>query len=316
METIFSQIQKSLNLPLGIQNQNAQNPNISGINQDELGSILERMLKLPYLNNADTKQYDFSSQNKDGLSVLGQGNELLNKILDGVNSQINKAKDDYDGLEPAEKAQKYASKHTSWWTPSEYYGISEYLADDGEVPGKYKKNNDHYKLGGIEDERTKEIISAKVQEARKDCPVGPYINTPLEDVDVIVPKENSELVQKVKRSDEIAEFIDKNKEKLQAGETVNGSIEFKKPPRAEGERIVPYTIRNNDDIGRFTAIHFADIVDAKMNSDGTVTMKLVDYYDFTKLKGDDIFDKLNNNAYEQQKLGKLKPYAIYFELTY
>lgn len=315
METIFSQIQKSLNLPLGIQNQNAQNANISGINQDELGSILERMLKLPYLNNADTKQYDFSSQNKDGLSVLGQGNELLNKILDGVNSQINKAKDDYDGLTPIEKAQKWTSKHASGWVPSEYYGISEYLADDGEMPDKYKKNNDHYKLGDIADERTQEIISTKVQKARKDCPVGPYINTPLEDVDVIVPKENSELVQKVKRSDEIAEFIDKNKEELQAGETVNGAVEFKKPSKSDGGN-AEYLHEFNDKLSRFTAIHYADIVDAKMHDDGTISMKVVDYYDFTKLKEEDGFDKLNNRAYKQQELGKLKPYAIYFELTY
>lgn len=145
--TFFPQSVQTATLPAGVQNQNGQNPNINGINQDELSGILEKMLKLPYLNNVDTNQYDFSSQNNDGLSVLGQGNEVLNKILKGVYGQINKAKDDYDGLEPVEKAQKYASKHTSWWTPSEYYGISEYLADDGEVPDKYKKNNDHYKLG-------------------------------------------------------------------------------------------------------------------------------------------------------------------------
>lgn len=316
METIFSQIQKSLNLPLGIQNQNAQHANISGINQDELGSILERMLKLPYLNNADTKQYDFSSQNKDGLSVLGQGNELLNKILDGVNSQINKAKDNYDGLTPIEKAQKWTSKHASGWVPSEYYGISEYLADDAEMPEKYKKHNDHYKLGDIEDERAKEIISSKVQTSRRNCPVGPYINTQLEDVDVIVPKDDSDLVKEVKRSDEIAEFIDKNKEKLQAGETVSGSIEFERPQKLKSKDVLIHPIVSNEEIGRFAAIHKADVVDAKMNDDGTISMKVVDYYDFTKLKGDDIFDKLNNNAYKQQKLGKLKPYVLYFELTY
>lgn len=72
----------------------------------------------------------------------------------------------------------------------------------------------------------------------------------------------------------------------------------------------------NDKTGRFTAIHMADIVDAKMNNDGTVTMKVVDYYDFTKLQGDGIFDKLNNRAYVQQELGKLKPFAIYFEFKY
>ncbi len=68
--------------------------------------------------------------------------------------------------------------------------------------------------------------------------------------------------------------------------------------------------------GRFAAIHKADVVDAKMNDDGTVTMKVVDYYDFTKLQGDGIFDKLNNNAYKQQELGKLKPYVLYFEFKY
>ena len=75
-------------------------------------------------------------------------------------------------------------------------------------------------------------------------------------------------------------------------------------------------ITKNDEIGRFTAIHYADIVDAKMNKDGSITMKLVDYYDFTKLKENDEFDKLNNRAYKQQVLGKLKPYVIYKELRY
>ena len=89
----------------------------------------------------------------------------------------------------------------------------------------------------------------------------------------------------------------------------------------------------NDKTGRFTAIHKADIVDAKMNDDGTVTMKIVDYYDFTKNRvksdytkeelknnpisiGENMFNEVNNRAYEQQSLGKLKPYAIYFEFTY
>ena len=184
------------------------------------------------------------------------------------------------------------------------------------MPEKYKKHNDHYKLGDIEDERVKEIISSKVQTSRRNCPVGPYINTPLEDVDVIVPKDDSDLVKEVKRSDEIAEFIEKNKEKLQAGETVSGSIEFKKPSRPEIELKTEYAKKLNDKLGRFSAIHMADIVDAKMNDDGTVSMKLVDYYDFTKLEKGDWLNSLNNNAYEQQKLGKLKPYALYFELRY
>lgn len=53
-----------------------------------------------------------------------------------------------------------------------------------------------------------------------------------------------------------------------------------------------------------------------MNADGTVTMKLVDYYDFSKLDDGGFFNYLNNNAHHQQELGKLKPYVMYFEFTY
>ena len=315
-QPILPQLQQTTSMPSVVQNQNIPNPNINGINQDELSGILERMLKLPYLNNDTNNQYNFGGEKNSNLPVIENIQGFLNQIQEGAKDKAAKIEKDYGGLTPLEKLQKMASKHVSWWVPSEYYGISEYLADDGKMPDKYKKHNEHYKLGDISDERTKAIITSKVQRARKDCPVGPYINTPLEDVDVIVPKDNSDLVKEVKRSDEIAEFIEKNKEKLQAGETVSGSIEFKRPPRTEGEWAIPYVIRNNDKIGRFTAIHMADIVDAKMNDDGTVSMKLVDYYDFTKLEENDGFDELNNRAYRQQELGKLKPYALYFELTY
>ena len=57
-------------------------------------------------------------------------------------------------------------------------------------------------------------------------------------------------------------------------------------------------------------------VQAYTKDDGTISMKLVDYYDFTKLKEEDGFDKLNNRAYKQQELGKLKPYVLYFEFKY
>ena len=222
---------------------------------------------------------------------------------------------DYEHLEPIERVQKWVSKHTPWWTPSEYYGISEYLADDGRMPEKYAKHNDHYKLGDIADERTRKIISDKVKRARRDCPVGPYINSPLEDVDVIVPKDDSDLVQEVMRSAEVRKFVENHRAELESGKTVNGSIEFKRPNNIL-VNYLQHPIKTNDKVGRFTAIHYADIVDAKMNDDGSITIKLVDYYDFTKLEGNDEFDKLNNRAYKQQVLGKLKPYVIYKELRY
>ena len=54
-----------------------------------------------------------------------------------------------------------------------------------------------------------------------------------------------------------------------------------------------------------------------MEPDGTITMKLVDYYDFSKLDDDKtLFNTVNNVAYKEQKLGKMKPYIIYKELKY
>ena len=291
---------------------------------------------------------DIDLQQEDNLNenpLLLEGNISKGNFEEGLKDFLHKYVKpyrDYEGLNSIEKAQKFASKHVPWWTPGEYYGISEYLADNGKMPDKYKKNNEHYKLGDIADNRTREIITKKVINARQDCPVGPYINDPLDNVDVIVPKPDSELVQKVKRSEEIKKFIEDNRALLEAGEVVSGSIDFEKPQfdMKNNEDLKSFAYRKNEETGRFAAIHYADIVDARMNKDGTVTMKLVDYYDFNHLDEkkynlfkimqeiekngisktaknilNNSFNVINNRAYEQQKLGKLKPYAIYFEFT-
>mgnify|MGYP007069998644 CR=1 FL=1 len=54
----------------------------------------------------------------------------------------------YEKLDAIEQAQKWTSKHASFYTPSEYYGISEYLADDGKLPEKYEKHNYHFMQNG------------------------------------------------------------------------------------------------------------------------------------------------------------------------
>ena len=221
-------------------------------------------------------------------------------------------------------------------TPSEYYGLSEVLADEGKPLERYKKHNNFCKVGEIKDERMKDVVSQKILTARKDCPVGPYSNSPIEDVDVVIPKDNAELTQKILRSDELKEFINKNYDKLKSGQVVNGSIEYKKPTLSElqeaGKNLLLEKNLNgvqmfNDQLGRFAALHNTDIVDAKMAPDGTVTMTVLDFYDFSRMpqngdiledgsvvkkgKIDNAISIINNNAYNQQKQGKLKPYVVY-----
>ncbi len=329
------------------------------------GGIEENVYKLPdetkenILNNVNNKEQEkllnnkFSSdvnnlipQNTDADNIPEDSEYLLEggiskSNLDKPNNifrqNLNKARWAYKDLTPKEKGQKYLSKHMSWWTPTEYYGLAETLADEGKPHEKYTKNNDFTKLGAIEDSHTRELLAQKVERCRKACPVGPYTQTALEDVDVVIPKDDSEFTKSVLRSDELKEFVEKNYDRLKSGEVINSSIEFKRPNIENIADI--YT--KKDEIKRFTVLHNIDISDAKMESDGSITMKIVDYYDFTRLPQENYdiknlyeqmkeqglkqvtkkvinnaFNIANNRAYEQQKHGKLKPYVIYKKITY
>lgn len=62
---------QTTSMPSVVQNQNIPNPNINGISQDELSGILERMLKLPYLNNANINQeLGKNEQNSERMDLL------------------------------------------------------------------------------------------------------------------------------------------------------------------------------------------------------------------------------------------------------
>ena len=70
-QPILPQLQQTTSMPSVVQKQNIPNPNINGINQDELSGILERMLKLPYLNNANINQeLGKNEQNRERMDLL------------------------------------------------------------------------------------------------------------------------------------------------------------------------------------------------------------------------------------------------------
>ena len=82
--------------------------------------------------------------------------DLLNRIKEFAHYNIKPYRD-YENLTPVEKAQKYLSKHMPYWTPNQYYGLSETLADEGKPLDKYKKYNNFCKLGEIKNVQLKEI---------------------------------------------------------------------------------------------------------------------------------------------------------------
>ena len=256
-------------------------------------------------------------------------NIIKSKLKDFIKEHIKPYRD-YEGLDPMEKAQKFLSKHMPYWTPNQYYGLSETLADEGKPLDKYKKYNNFCKLGDIKNEQLKDILTKKVIKARQDCPVGPSVNLPLEDVDVVIPKDNSELTHMVLRSSELKEFVQKNYDRLKAGEVVNGSIEFRQPTQDDFEQIK--SLNDAQEVrklcNRFTVLHNVDLHNVKMEPNGSITMELVDYYDFSRRpeKGEkntetmselgNQLNKINNRAYNQQLYGKMKPYIIYKKLVY
>ena len=107
-----------------------------------------------------------------------------------------------------------------------------------------------------------------------------------------------------------------NYEKLKSGKVVNSSIEFIRP-NSVFKNYILHPVKTNNQIGRFAVLHNIDIKNVKMESDNIITMELVDYYDFSKLDDNKtFFNTVNNIAYKEQALGKMKPYLIYKKLKY
>ena len=254
---------------------------------------------------------------------LQNNNDNSDYTLDGYVQKTNLDKksflDKYKGLTPFEAIQKYASKIPNpWMMDKRYYQYATKTAD-GEEPTIYmKENNDIYKLRDIDDEERRQIYMNKVAQMRamdKNNPLT-YEEIKNMDMDVVVAKEGSELNRAVKNSRQMQEWLANNYEKLQKGEVpVKNTIKFPK-----------YGIWG-DDRSLFTTIHNADLNNAKINTDGSVSVNVDDGYNFEEWKYknkindfDDLTNniavKINNLALGQQQKGQLKDYLLSTPVTY
>ena len=119
---------------------------------------------------------------------------------------------------------------------------------------------------------------------------------------VVIPRENSPIVKKLKNAKETKRVIRKYAEELSDENTsIRTSVIY-----TEGLFDLYGTLKK------------ADIENLHKNKDGSIEFTVVDYYDFEYLNMQST-DKLkikaanhiNNNAFYQQAAKKLKPYVIY-----
>ena len=144
----------------------------------------------------------------------------------------------------------------------------------------------------------------------------------IENVRVIVPKEDSKLVELIKNSDEIKNIIKKEEKNIE-------SELYKNKYYPNGVRFdLSKKIENSsqswaDKVTLFGVIHNADIYNMQKYSKGEIAFVIVDFYDFANWhfdKYDNTYNKIikyvNNNAYWQQEAKQLVPYVLYIPIEF
>lgn len=216
----------------------------------------------------------------------------------------------YEGLSPMEAFQKAASKFPIPLSAREYYGIASELNDDGKPSKKSLKKNDFYKLSDIHNEETRKLIEKNMIQNMNLDPNDPASYEKIKDVDIVVPKQNTNLNRIVKNSPELAEFIYNNYENMKtSGKRVDSSLKYARPSQDNGSDFL-------DKLNRYGVIKKSD-VSARMNSDGSISIITPDFYDFGHMdpeKETKWYNRsiayANNRAESQQKKGQLKPYSL------
>lgn len=203
----------------------------------------------------------------------------------------------------------------------DYYKISLDLADK---PYDVKSNERYqvYKVSDLPPDFDKNIVYQKIargmnidlnSEGRKNL---------FKDVRVVIPRDNSKLVELIKKSDEMKAILKRENDNILDGKYKNEylprGVEFKMPP---GRNLGDEQWRNK--LTLFGVMHNADIYNIRENSDGSINLTISDFYDFENWKINDkesffnwVIKNINNNADAQQKAGELVPYVLYIPIKF
>lgn len=208
---------------------------------------------------------------------------------------------------------KTLGKFLTDMTAREYYGLSANWGDNEQPTRKMRKTNDFYKLKDIGRQDLHRFMAEKIAKAENLDINNPDDYKKIEDFDIVVPKNNSELAAIIQRSPKMEEFIRQNYDKIKNGDFQKSVQSIKFP--YEG-------FKDSDKFNLFATIHRADLYDMKINPDGSLTYILNDHYDFDPAEHDEnksilynLIMDANNIAVEQLKNKEIRPYQILRPVT-
>ena len=227
-------------------------------------------------------------------------------------------------LDWIEKLQKQAGQYKIGnvrFPLKDYYKISLDLADK---PDDVKSNERYqvYKVSDLPPDFDKNVVYQKIARGMNIDLSSEGRKNLFKDVRVVIPRDNSKLVELIKKSDEMKAILKRENDNILEGKYKNkylsGGVEFKMPP---GRNL------NNeqwkDQLTLFGVIHNADIYNIRENSDGSIDLTISDFYDFENWKINDsdsnsnkFIKFLNNNADAQQRAGELTPYVLYIPIKF
>ena len=246
------------------------------------------------------------SNNKKGIDLR------LPNFITNKDSKLNKSINNLQ-YKVMSSLLKTLGKSATNVTAREYYGLSANLGDNEKPTAKMQKTNDFYKLKDIGRQDLRRFVADKIAKSENLDINNPDDYKKIEDFDIVVPKNNSKLSTIIQSSPRMQEFIRQNYDKIKKGDFQKSvqSIEF------------PYEgVNDLDKLNLFATIHRADLYDMKINSDGSLTYILNDYYDFDTAEHDENKSRLynlimdaNNIAVEQLKNKEIKPYQILRPVT-
>ena len=213
------------------------------------------------------------------------------------------------GMEALQKELAQVDFGNKEFPAKDYYKIALDLAENPEKVVSNERNH-IYKSGNLPESINQKVVFDKIAQGLKIDANNPNNIEVFKNTTVVVPRENSPIVQLIKKSPITKKMIIDNYENIVNNKkTVNTSTTF-----LFGDSISEKML--------FSILNKVDIKNMKQNSDGSISFIISDFYDFDYLKhnkGENFVYKniveANNRAASQQEKRRLKPYILYIPVV-
>ena len=262
-------------------------------------------------NNEENDWYNVELDEIDRL-LYKDIKEYSNMLQDGsvLEGRVEKFGDNkLSVMEALQKEAAQADRGNEQLPAKEYYKIALDLAENPEKVVSNERNH-IYKSGNLPESINQKVVFDKIAQGLKIDANNPNNIEVFKNTTVVVPRENSPIVQLIKKSPITKKMIIDNYENIVNNKkTVNTSTTF-----LFGDSISEKML--------FSILNKVDIKNMKQNSDGSISFIISDFYDFDYMKhrkGEglkySIIVEANNRAASQQEKRRLTPYVLYIPVV-